>query len=102
MPSIDALLNELAEEEFGLDENFDDEFDKMNVDRQPVAETLNSVTPECNICRRDVLPSLMDVLAHNQHREYPQRIFEVGDTVLIDAKEETGTKNVKNRRNHLR
>ncbi len=75
--------------------NFEDEFDKMNAPRKPVAETLNSVTPECSICRRDVLPSLMDVLAHNQHREYPQRIFEVGDTVLLDSKEETGAKNVK-------
>jgi phenylalanyl-tRNA synthetase beta chain len=75
--------------------NLEDEFDKMNARRQPVAETLNAVTPECNICRRDVLPSLMDVLAQNQHREYPQRIFEVGDTIIIDAKSETGAKNVK-------
>lgn len=75
--------------------NLEDEFDKMNTPRQPVAETLNAVTPECTICRRDVLPSIIDVLAHNQHREYPQRIFEVGDVVSLDDKEETGTKNVK-------
>lgn len=75
--------------------NLKDEFDKMNAPKQQVAETLNAVTPECNICRRDVLPSLMDVLAHNQHHEYPQKIFEVGDTVIIDSKAETGAKNVK-------
>lgn len=75
--------------------NLKDEFDKMNAPKQPVAETLNTVTPECNICRRDVLPSLMDVFAHNQHHEYPQKIFEVGDTVIIDSKAETGAKNVK-------
>jgi len=75
--------------------NVEDEFDKMNAPRQPVAETLNAVTPECNICRRDILPSLMDVLAHNQHQEYPQKIFEVGDVIVLDIKEETGAKNVK-------
>jgi len=75
--------------------NFEDEFDKMNAKRVKVAETLNSVTPECNIVRRDILPSLMDVLANNQHYEYPQRIFEVGDTVVLDKNAETRTRNVK-------
>jgi len=75
--------------------NFEDEFDKMNAKREAVAETLNSVTPECNIVRKDIMPSLMDVLANNQHYEYPQRIFEVGDTVVIDKKAETLTRNVK-------
>lgn len=75
--------------------NHIDEFDKMNVERQPVAETLNSVTPECNIFRRELLPSIMDVLANNRHYEYPQEIFEVGDTVILDKDAETGAKNVK-------
>jgi phenylalanyl-tRNA synthetase beta chain len=75
--------------------NMEDEFDRMAVPRQPVAETLNAVTPECNICRRDVLPSLMDVLANNQHHEYPQRIFEAGDVIILDSAYETGARNVK-------
>lgn len=75
--------------------NHKDEFDKMNIEHQPIAETLNSVTPECNIFRRELLPSLMDVLANNRHYEYPQRIFELGDTVLLDEKSETGARNVK-------
>lgn len=75
--------------------NAGDEFDKMNAPRQPVAETRNAVTPECNICRRDVLPSLMDVFANNQHNEYPQKIFEAGDVVVLDAASETGARNVK-------
>jgi phenylalanyl-tRNA synthetase beta chain len=75
--------------------NAEDEFDRMAAPRQPVAETRNAVTPECDICRRDVLPSLMDVLANNQHHEYPQRIFEAGDVVVLDAASETGARNVK-------
>ncbi len=75
--------------------NKEDEFEKMNRETIEVAETLNAVTPECNICRRDILPSLMDVLSQNQHYEYPQRIFEVGDVVILNKKSETGAKNVK-------
>ena len=75
--------------------NAADEFDRMAAPRQPVAETLNAVTPECNICRRDVLPSLMDVLANNQHNDYPQKIFEAGDVIILDAASETGARNVK-------
>ncbi|MCX6820927.1 MAG: phenylalanine--tRNA ligase subunit beta [Candidatus Aenigmarchaeota archaeon] len=75
--------------------NAGDEFDRMAAPRQPVAETLNAVTPECNICRRDILPSLMDVLANNQHNDYPQRIFEAGDVVVLDSAYETGARNVK-------
>ncbi len=75
--------------------NYEDEFDKMNVERKSVAETMNSVTPECNIFRRNLLPSLIDVISKNQHYEYPQKIFELGDAVELDEEEETGTKNLK-------
>jgi len=75
--------------------NAEDEFDRMAAPRQPVAETLNAVTPECNVCRREVLPSLMDVLANNQHHEYPQKIFEAGDVIILDSAYETGARNVK-------
>jgi len=75
--------------------NEEDEFLKMNLEPSPVAETLNSVTPECNIFRRNVLPSLIDVISKNQHYEYPQKIFEVGDAVVLDEKGETGTRNKK-------
>jgi len=75
--------------------NAEDEFDRMNAPRKPVAETLNAVTPECDICRRELLPSLMDVLANNQHYEYPQRVFEAGDVIILDPAYETGARNVK-------
>lgn len=35
--------------------------------------------------RKSLLPGLMDTLAHNQHREYPQMIYEVGDVVSLVA-----------------
>ena len=42
-----------------------------------------------------MLPSLIDVLTHNQHYDYPQKIFELGEVVMLDPKEETGTRNVR-------
>jgi phenylalanyl-tRNA synthetase beta chain len=40
--------------------------------------------------RTSLLPGLIDTLAHNQHREYPQMIYEVGDVVsiVVDAAQE--------------
>jgi phenylalanyl-tRNA synthetase beta chain len=32
--------------------------------------------------RTTILPNLMEILSLNQHRELPQRIFEVGDVVI--------------------
>jgi phenylalanyl-tRNA synthetase beta chain len=75
--------------------NVEDEFDKMCMPRLPVAETLNAVTPECNVLRRDILPSLMDIFSNNQHYEYPQRIFEAGDVIILDQSAETGARNLK-------
>ena len=45
--------------------------------RHPISEDQTMV-------RTTILPNLMEMLSLNQHRELPQRIFEVGD-VLIDG-----------------
>jgi len=41
------------------------------------------------------LPSLMEFFSNNQHVEYPQKIFEVGNVILIDEKQETRTRDVR-------
>lgn len=46
---------------------------------------LNPVTSDLTTLRSSLLPGLLNLLRLNQHRELPQRIFEVGDVVL-DAK----------------
>ena len=68
-----------------------DEFEKMLIKKEDACETLNPVSVECTICRKNLLPSLMDVLAQNLHREYPQKIFEIGYTVVPDKESETGS-----------
>ncbi len=70
--------------------NKEDEFKKMNAAEEEACETINPLTVECTMCRKHILPSLLKVLANNKHRDYPQRIFEVGDTVMPDKTKETG------------
>ncbi|MEM2918902.1 MAG: hypothetical protein QXY62_05335 [Candidatus Altiarchaeota archaeon] len=62
-------------------------FLKMNIPEQEVTETSNSVSAENSVARNWLLPSLMKILEHNKSREYPQKIFEVGE--CISSKGET-------------
>ena len=50
----------------------------------------NPISEEHTIVRTSLLPSLMGVLRLNKHRELPQRIFELGDVVVLDTSAETG------------
>ncbi len=66
-------------------------FTKMNVKEDDIAETANPKTEEYNVVRNWLLPSLIEVLERNQHQEYPQNIFEVGDAVMLNSQTDTGT-----------
>ncbi len=74
--------------------NKENNFDKMNVEGECV-EILNPASIEYNICRSWLLPNMMKILASNKHREYPQKIFEIGDCVCIDENQETKTKQIR-------
>lgn len=49
----------------------------------------NPVSSEYSIVRRELLPSIIKNLAENKHESYPQRLFEVSDTIHINPKAET-------------
>jgi len=70
-------------------------FKKMNLKEEKVAEIENIISENWCVFRNWLLPCLMEFFANNQHVEYPQKIFEVGDVVLIDEKQETKTKDVR-------
>ncbi|RLI28188.1 phenylalanine--tRNA ligase subunit beta, partial [Candidatus Bathyarchaeota archaeon] len=72
-----------------------DLFVKMRVKPGPVVELENPKTVEYTVCRSWLLPGLMKVLARNRHREYPQRIFEVDDVVVLDENSETGGRSLR-------
>lgn len=61
-------------------------FVKMNMEGDSI-EILNPVSSEYNICRTWLLPSVMKIFSSNKHREYPQKIFEIGDCIMLDNKE---------------
>jgi phenylalanyl-tRNA synthetase beta chain len=70
-------------------------FKKMNVKETPVVEIENAVSENWSIFRSSILPNLLEFLSVNQHVEYPQRIFEIGDVTLLDEKKETKTRDVR-------
>lgn len=59
------------------------------------ATITNPISEEYTILRTWLLPCLMAVLKANKRHPLPQRVFEVGDVVLLDRGAETGAKNVR-------
>jgi len=66
-----------------------DLFERMNVPVEAAVEAVKPVSLEQSMARTWLLPSLMVVLEKNRNREYPQRIFEVGDVLDADGKTRT-------------
>lgn len=61
---------------------------------KPLTATGNPKSRDYSVLRNSLLPVLLDFASQNQHADYPQRIFEVGDVVMPDAREKTRTKQV--------
>jgi len=70
--------------------NQENSYKKMKVKEENVIETVKPKTEEYSIVRSWLLPSLMDVLWRNRHREYPQNIFEIGNVIKLSPLSETG------------
>ncbi len=70
-------------------------FKKMRMEEKDFIETANPKTEEYSIVRNWLLPSLMEVLWRNRHREYPQNIFEIGDVIELAPLSETGAKTMR-------
>lgn len=70
-------------------------FDKMNIKQEKIVEIANPVSETWNSLRNWLLPNIMEFLSKNTNVEYPQRIFEVGDVVVIDEKAETKTRDIR-------
>lgn len=75
--------------------NKDSLHSKMNIEKGEICEISNPISTRWNSLRSWLLPSILDFLRSNLHVEYPQKVFEVGDVVVIDDKEETGTRTEK-------
>ncbi|MEA1944078.1 MAG: phenylalanine--tRNA ligase subunit beta [Euryarchaeota archaeon] len=62
-------------------------FDNMRRPRTSASYVMHPISKEQTMLRTTILPNLLEILSFNQHRELPQRIFEVGD-VVVDGKNE--------------
>jgi phenylalanyl-tRNA synthetase beta chain len=70
-------------------------FEKMNIAEEDICEISNPVSSNWTVLRNWLLPSLLEFLTNNMHMDYPQKIFEVGDCILLDNNKETKTRNIK-------
>ncbi|MHA1793182.1 MAG: phenylalanine--tRNA ligase subunit beta [Promethearchaeota archaeon] len=52
----------------------------------------NPVSKEFNTTRQDLLSGLLQNLQDNKHESIPISLFEVGDVIILDEKEETGAR----------
>lgn len=57
----------------------------------PVVVTTNPRSKDYSVLRNALFPILMDFASLNQHADFPQRIFEVGDVVVPNESKETRT-----------
>lgn len=51
-----------------------------------VVKIKNPMSSDYNALRSTLLPALFDTLSKNTHEAYPQKVFEVGEVVVKDAK----------------
>ncbi len=58
----------------------------------PYVSTANPKSRDFSVLRNSLLPVILDFAARNQHADYPQKVFEVGDIVLPDQHAETRTR----------
>jgi phenylalanyl-tRNA synthetase beta chain len=70
-------------------------FERMNLPEVGVVEIENVISAKWAVFRNWLLPGLLEFLSVNQHVEYPQRIFEIGDCVILDRKAETRTRDIR-------
>ncbi len=57
-------------------------FKKMNLNETSVIEVSNPVSLNNYVLRNSLMPTTLEFLSKNTTKEYPQKIFEVGDVVI--------------------
>lgn len=56
---------------------------------EPLVTTENPKSRHYSVLRNSLLPVLLDFTSQNQHADYPQKIFEVGDVIIPNEERET-------------
>ena len=75
--------------------NNEKHFSRLGIKDPGAIRISNPISNEYDLIRHWVIPNLIENLASNIHRRYPQRMFELGEVIHADPKADTGTRNVK-------
>jgi phenylalanyl-tRNA synthetase beta chain len=67
-------------------------FHMVGREEREVVEVSNPVSESYSVLRDALFPGLLLFLANNTHVKYPQKVFEIGDVVLIDEGLENKTR----------
>lgn len=62
----------------------------LEPEKEGFVEIANPVSENYVVFRKRLYPELLEFLSKNKHAAYPQKIFEAGKAVGLDAKSETG------------
>tara|TARA_Y100000310_G_C20662360_1_gene805467 strand:+ start:602 stop:2272 length:1671 start_codon:yes stop_codon:yes gene_type:complete len=65
-------------------------FEKAKEDKKRI-KVENPISQTYSVLRNKIWPTLIDFLSKNTNREYPQKIFEVGEVVVPNSKAETAS-----------
>ena len=57
--------------------------------KEPLVTTGNPKSRKFSVLRNSLLPLLLEFTSQNQHADYPQKLFEVGDVVIPNEERET-------------
>ncbi|TFH06999.1 MAG: phenylalanine--tRNA ligase subunit beta [Candidatus Thorarchaeota archaeon] len=61
---------------------------------EPLVTTGNPKSRKFSVLRNSLLPVLLDFTSQNQHADYPQKIFEVGDVIIPNEECETSVEQI--------
>ncbi len=64
-------------------------FSSVGRKERPVVQVANPVSENYSVLRDSLIPGLLHFLAANTHARYPQKIFEIGDVIIVDESYET-------------
>ncbi len=65
---------------------------QKSIGEKNFVELANPVSKEWGVFRKKIIPEHLEFLQKNKRYEFPQKIFEIGNTLELDSKKETGVK----------
>ncbi|MDD1763919.1 MAG: phenylalanine--tRNA ligase subunit beta [Methanobacteriaceae archaeon] len=75
--------------------NEEHHYHRMGLAEEDRVEVAQPISQDRTMIRQSLLNGLLEFLDHNKHEDLPQKIFEVGEVVYLDADAETQTQGVR-------